>query len=155
MKPAWESIADRRPLLVVEDSDEDFDTLREAVQRAGLPHELRRATTGDGCLELLRGEADGSAPIRPALVLMDLSTPGTDGRDALAAIKADPALRDVPVVVVTTSANPKDLAFCYQAGVNAYHVKPVRYGDHLQVLIDVLSYWLGRVALPDAEGMIP
>lgn len=142
-----------RPVLVVEDSDEDFDTLCEAAERFGLASELRRATTGDGCLTLLRGE--GTAPVRPALVLMDLNTPGTDGREALAAIKADPVLRDVPVVVVTTSANPKDLAFCYRAGANAYHVKPVRYRDHLQVLLDVLGYWLGRVALPEGEGTRP
>lgn len=139
-----------RPVLVVEDSDEDFDTLCEAAERFGLSYPLRRATTGDDCLTLLRGEE--TAPMRPALVLMDLNTAGTDGREALAAIKADPVLRDVPVVVVTTSANPKDLAFCYRAGANAYHVKPVRYGDHLQVLLDVLGYWLGRVALPEGEG---
>lgn len=142
-----------RPVLVVEDSDEDFDTLCEAVERSGLVYPLCRATTGEGCLTLLRGE--GVAAIRPALVLMDLNTPGTDGREVLAAIKADPALRDLPVVVVTTSANPKDLAFCYHAGANAYHVKPVRYGDHLQVLRDVLGYWLGCVALPDGEGTRP
>lgn len=102
---------------------------------------------------LLRGE--GTAPIRPALVLMDLNTPGTDGRETLAVIKADPLLRDLPVVVVTTSANPKDLAFCYHAGANAYHVKPVRYGEHVQVLVDVLGYWLGHVALPDGKGAGP
>ena len=60
-------------------------------------------------------------------------------------------LRHLPVVVLTTSANPRDLAFCYHAGANAYHVKPIRYADHIQVLLDVFTYWLGTVALPDQE----
>jgi CheY-like chemotaxis protein len=144
--PAWEPFT-ARPVLVVEDSDEDFDTLGEAAQRAGVMHELRRAPTSDVCLTLLRGE--GVARIHPALVLMDLNTPGTDGREALVAIKADPLLRALPVVVITTSSNPKDLAFCYQAGANAYHVKPVRYVDHIEVLLDVFAYWLTCVAHPD------
>lgn len=146
MIPAWEPFTDR-PVLVVEDSDEDFDTLGEAAQRAGVVHELRRATTGDVCLTLLRGE--GVARIHPVLVLMDLNTPGTDGREALVVIKADPLLRALPVVVITTSSNPKDLAFCYRAGANAYHVKPVRYVEHLEVLLDVFTYWLTCVAHPD------
>lgn len=146
MIPAWESFVDR-PVLVVEDSDEDFDTLGEAARRAGVVHQLRRTTTGDGCLTLLRGE--GVARIHPALVLMDLNTPGTDGREALVVIKADPVLRAVPVVVVSTSSNPKDLAFCYRAGANAYHVKPLRYVDHLEVLLDVFAYWLTCAAHPD------
>lgn len=135
-----------RQVVVVEDSDEDFETVTEAVRKTGLAAELRRVTTGDECLALLR-----AAAARPAVVLMDLNTPGTDGREALAAIKADPALRSTPVVVLTTSANPKDLDFCYQAGVNAYHVKPVRYPDHLQTIIDILGYWLDRVTLPTGE----
>lgn len=132
------------PIVIVEDSDEDFDTVTEAVRKSGVVAEVRRAKTGDECLELLRG----AAAVRPAVVLMDLNTPGTDGREALAAIKADPALKAYPVVVFSTSADPRDLASCYAAGANAYHVKPVRYPDHLQAVIDLLTYWLGRVALP-------
>ncbi len=149
---AAEQLMDR-PVLVVEDSDEDFDTFRDAAQQAGLSHVVHRAMNGDGCLGLLRGD-EGPA-IRPALVLMDLNTYGTDGRETLAAIKGDPLLCELPVVVVTTSSNPKDLAFCYRAGANAYHVKPVRYGDHLQVLLEVLTYWLERVVLPDGRGAAP
>jgi CheY-like chemotaxis protein len=145
MTPTREPLADR-PVLVVEDSDEDFETLGEAARRAGVVHELCRATSGDVCLMLLRGE--GATRIQPALVLMDLNTPGIDGRDVLVGIKADPVLRVLPVVVITTSSNPKDLAFCYRAGANAYHVKPMRYVDHLELLLDVFAYWLTCVALP-------
>ena len=138
-------------IVIVEDSDEDFDTFQHAIKKAGIVAEVTRATTGDGCLDLLRG----AAAIRPAVVLMDLNTAGTDGREALALIKADPALKIYPVVVLSTSSNPKDVAFCYAAGANAYHVKPVLYPDHLQVVIDLLTYWLGRVARLDPEGTTP
>jgi CheY-like chemotaxis protein len=135
-----------RPLLVLEDSDDDFDTLEEARRAAGLRNEVRRAITGEACLELLR---DGS--VWPAVVLLDLNTPGLDGRATLQEIKQDPALRSLPVVVFTTSSNPRDLAFCYGAGANAYHVKPVRYPEHLQVVRALLGYWLGPVTLPGRE----
>jgi CheY-like chemotaxis protein len=140
-------------ILVVEDSDEDFDTLREALERAARPGEVRRATTGGGCLSLLRD--DGGKPLRPAFVLMDLNTPGLDGREALKEIKADARLRALPVVVFSTSASPSDLEFCYRSGANAYHVKPTRYTDHLNVLHELLSYWLAYVALPDLDEVAP
>ncbi len=133
------------PIIIVEDSDEDFDTVVQAVRKAGIVAEVQRATTGGECLDLLRG----ASAIRPAVVLMDLNTPGTDGREALAAIKGDDALKLFPIVVFSTSADPRDVVYCYVAGANAYHVKPVRYPDHLQLVIDILTYWLGRVALPD------
>ena len=75
---------------------------------------------------------------------MDLNTPCDDGRAALGAIKGDDAQKLYPVVVFSTLAAPRNLA----AGANAYHVKPVRYPDHLQLVIALLTYWLGRVARP-------
>jgi CheY-like chemotaxis protein len=138
-------------LVIVEDSDEDFDTVCEAVKRSGVAVDVQRATTGGGGLRLLRELAAD----RPVLVFMDLNTPGTDGREALVAIKADPTLKAIPVVVFSTSANPKDVGFCYAAGANAYHVKPVQYPDHLQLVIDLVGYWFGRVVLPAIGGTNP
>lgn len=135
-----------RIVLVLEDSDEDFNTLEEAAKRAGIAGCVRRAVTGDACLDLLQG--NGHTPLRPSVVLLDLNTPGMDGREALVAIRANPALRDLPIVVLSTSANPRDLAHCYGHGANAYHLKPVRYTDHLQMLSEVFSYWLTSVVLP-------
>ena len=135
-----------RAILVVEDSDEDFDTFLVAAKAAGLTHQILRATSGDSCLKMLRADAHGTNG-RPALVLMDLNTPGTDGRDALQSIKADPLLKQLPVVMFSTSANVRDLEFCYAAGANAYHVKPLKYEDHLHLLHCVLGYWFGSVVL--------
>ena len=131
--------------LLVEDSDEDADTVVEALRRCGIAGRIERVTNGDECLALLRGM---SAMHPPSLVLMDLSTPGTDGRDALRQIKEDSKLKSIPVVVTSASANPRDLEFCYSAGANAYHVKPVSHPHHLDAMTRLLQYWLGAVTLP-------
>ena len=142
---------DIRHIVLVEDSTDDHDTVREAVQLFGLPMRLSRVRTGDECMALLR-QTDRE---RPALVMMDLNTASTDGREALRLIKADPLLQAIPVVVVTASANPRDVDFCYQCGANAYHVKPVRYPEHLQMLAGLLKYWLVDVTTPTAPATSP
>lgn len=134
--------------VVVEDSDEDFDTLAEAAREAGVAQTMVRVGTGGECLALLRGQrVDALAPwpVLPTLILMDLNSHGVDGREALVAIKSEPRLKHILVVVLTTSANPKDVAFCYQAGANAYHVKPVRYDQYRLLLSGLLQYWLNAV----------
>ena len=144
-------------LVVVEDLDEDFDTLVEAAREAGITQTIHRVDTGGDCLALLRGQRiDALAPwpALPALILMDLNSHGIDGREALVTIKSEPRLKDIPVVVLTTSANPKDVAFCYQAGANAYHVKPVRYDQYRLLLIGLLQYWLNAVIPLDATAKV-
>ncbi len=136
-----------RHILVVEDCDEDFDTVLDAARLAGLPHSIVRARTGDEGLRLLRAASRGREAL-PLMVLLDLNTPNDDGREALRSIRNDDALHILPLVVLSASANPRDLLFCYAGGANAYHVKPVDHARHLQVLQLIFSYWLGSVALP-------
>jgi CheY-like chemotaxis protein len=133
------------PILVVEDSDEDFDTLLDAAAAAGVTRTIVRAASGGNCLAILRGEVEFLLSQLPALILMDLNSHGVDGREALVAIKTDDSLKEIPMVVLTTSANPKDVAFCFQAGANAYHVKPVRHDEYLKLLGSLLHYWLDSV----------
>lgn len=140
---------DSLQIVLVEDSDEDHDTVLEALRQSGLPACLQRVCNGDQCLALLRRAGAG----RPALVLMDLNTSSIDGREALRQIKADPMLNVIPVVVVTTSANPRDVNDCYQCGANAYHVKPFNYLDHLQMLTALFDYWLVKVTRPATPGL--
>lgn len=136
-------IPDLPRLLLVEDSDEDAATIREALERSGILASLQRVMTGDGCMDALR---DAASP--PALVIMDLNTPGMDGREALTLIKSDKLLKNLPVIVVSTSGNPRDVDFCYAAGANAYHVKPVKYPEHLNNMTKLIIYWLGNATLP-------
>lgn len=140
-----------RQIVVVEDADEDFDTIQDAARRGGVLHPIVRARSGAECLRLLRDmQGSRSSPSMPLtmLVLLDLNTPGDDGRDVLREVRSDDALRTVPVVVLSASANARDLQFCYANGANAYHVKPVDHGLHLKVLQDIFAYWLGSVVLP-------
>ena len=135
------------PILVLEDCDDDFDTVRQAALSAGVPNPLCRAESGAQCLRLLRERVFKREPA-PALLLLDLNTPGDDGRDTLREIRADQTLAALPLVVLSASANPRDLQFCYRGGANAYHVKPVDHAAHLRVLQQIFAYWLGPVVLP-------
>lgn len=152
MQRSFINSADRPLCLLVEDSDEDADTVSEAFRVSGVPGQLRRVTNGDECLALLR-VVQATRP--PALILMDLNMPGTDGREVLRQIKDDATLKIIPVVVTSTSADPRDLTFCYRAGANAYHVKPIRHAHHCGAMIVLLQYWLGAVVSPTSAMLSP
>ena len=134
-------------VLVVEDSDEDFETVLDASRLANVINEIRRATSGDECLQHLADLEYKRLPL-PILVLLDLNTPKGDGRDALRGIMRNEQLRAMPLVVISASANSRDVSFCYDHGANAYHLKPVSHPEHLQILKNIFSYWLTCVILP-------
>jgi CheY-like chemotaxis protein len=140
----------RAPATVLSAEDDgDFRLLvSRAVKRSGLAMDLRFVDDGEQLLEYLerRGAfaSDADAP-RPSLILLDLNLPRIDGRDALRAIKADPALRAIPVVVFTTSNAAEDVSLCYALGANAFMRKPM----DMPALVDLVSttgrYWLELV----------
>lgn len=139
-------------VLLIEDSDEDVEATMRGLRREGLHIVFHRCTTGDQALDYLyrRGRyVDGTASPRPSLVLLDLNLPGTDGRALLAVIKDDEDLKSIPVIVLTTSSNPKDIAACYRRGANSYLVKPVDYGRFKQALQTMIDYWFQTATLPD------
>jgi CheY-like chemotaxis protein len=140
-------------LLLIEDSDEDVAATMRGLRREGLQFVFHRCTTGDQALDFLyrRGRyADSVTSPRPSLILLDLNLPGTDGRALLAVIKDDEDLKSIPVVVLTTSSNPKDIAACYRHGANSYQVKPVDYGRFKQALQTMIDYWFQIATLPEA-----
>lgn len=134
-------------ILVLEDCDGDYETVLDAARHCGLAHEFCRVTSGDQCLVQLMVSKDKPQDL-PALIVLDLNTPKDDGRHALMTIKRNTRLRGIPLVVLSTSSNPRDLAFCYDHGANAYHVKPVNHATHMQVVKDLLAYWLTKASLP-------
>lgn len=144
---------DTLPLLVVEDSDEDYTALRWALRKVGVDRPVHRCPTGADLLDYLRragpyAPGTGDAPA-PALILLDLNLGADDGREVLAALKADAALRHIPVVVWTTSAHPADVDHCYAHGASGYATKPVDVAQLVASLRDVTRYWFGCVILPD------
>src|SRR5215207_6278628 len=111
------------PILLVEDSPEDCTATVRALQRSGLKNTIIHCATGDDALDYLyeRGAyAEPGKAARPSLILLDLNLPGTDGREVLEQVKSDELLRQIPVVVLTTSVDDRDIKSCYKAGANSY-----------------------------------
>jgi two-component system response regulator len=138
------------PILLVEDSPEDFETTRRAFRRAGLRNPMLHCSTGDDALDFLhqRGRYTAATAPRPGIILLDLNLPGTDGRAVLAEIKAAAGLSEIPVVVLTTSADHRDVEACYQAGANSYVQKPVNLDAFMVAIQRLHDYWFDVVILP-------
>lgn len=138
-------------ILVADDDEDDRLMARDALDEAGLPHELRFVEDGEELLDYLRGRGryaePGSAP-RPGLILLDLNMPRKDGREALAEIKGDPDLRKIPVVVLTTSRTDEDVERTYQLGGNSFIVKPVSFESLVEIMKTLGRYWFRVVELP-------
>jgi CheY-like chemotaxis protein len=139
------------PILLVEDSPEDYETTRRAFRRAQFENPLYRCASGDEALDFLHRRGPYAAPAaapRPGIILLDLNLPGTDGRAVLAEIKADERLREIPVVVLTTSADERDVQACYRAGAASYIQKPVDAAAFMRAIERLNHYWFEVVILP-------
>ncbi|BAY08648.1 response regulator [Calothrix sp. NIES-2098] len=133
------------PLLVVEDSNEDFRMLQRLMRRMAVQNPIYRCTNGDEVLDLLyknSSNENSSAALRPSVILLDLNLPGIDGRDILERLKQDTTFKEIPIVVFTTSSNPRDIELCYQKGANGYLVKPMDAQGLQKTIQAFVDYWL-------------
>jgi CheY-like chemotaxis protein len=140
-----------RPLLIIEDSDEDFEALSRMMTQQEIVNPVYRCVDGEEALEFLYRQGaynDSNLYPRPSLIVLDLNLPGTDGREVLAELKQDKHLKTIPVVIFTTSSNPKDVEGCYQYGVNGYLIKPMDTQRLRQLVKIFLDYWFEAVTLP-------
>jgi CheY-like chemotaxis protein len=141
-------------LLVIEDSDEDFEALSRIInQVCTFSIAVHRCISGDDALDFLNQAAtyhDLSDASKPGLILLDLNLPGTDGREVLSTIKQSQSLKKIPVVVLSTSSNPKDIEDCYQSGVSSYILKPMNINELKESIRIMLDYWFKATVLPDA-----
>ena len=138
-------------LLLAEDDPDDRLLTRQALEKSRLANDLRCVEDGEELLDYLRRRgkyADPKESPRPGLVLLDLNMPRKDGREALREIKSDPKLRDIPVVVLTTSKAEEDIARSYNLGVNSYITKPVKFSALVEVMRALGKYWFEIVELP-------
>lgn len=131
-------------VLLVEDNPADIVLTEEAFALGASPSTLRSASDGEEALTVLRGPAGEL----PDLILMDVNMPRLGGLETLAQLKADPDLRHIPVVMLTTSSDPRDIDQAYALGANAFVTKPVNLPDFLQVVEQLLSFWSSLATLP-------
>jgi two-component system, chemotaxis family, response regulator Rcp1 len=139
-------------ILLVDDNPADVRLVREALAEGEVPAELHWAASGEEALDFLRHAGKHTAQAAPDLVLLDLNLPGLNGHEVLAEIKRDPALLRIPVVVLTSSANPADVLAAYGAHANAYLVKPQDYEEFLSLVGSIRNHWLTTVMLPSQAG---
>ena len=134
-----------KDILLVEDNPDDVELTRLAFEEANVANQLIVAADGAEALDYLfaRGRHAGrNAADLPSIVMLDLNLPKVDGREVLQAIRANPATRDLPVIVLTTSAEPFDVEASYALGVNSYIQKPVDFEQFVWAVRQVGLYWL-------------
>jgi CheY-like chemotaxis protein len=131
-------------VLLVEDDDADAMLIEEALVDRGMARSVQRATDGVAALAYLRDDDSR----RPDLIVLDLNMPRMNGRELLAVLKGDPVLSCVPVVVLTTSAAPDDVAGAYREHANAYVTKPVNLDDFIKAVQSIDAFFLDTVTKP-------
>lgn len=135
-------------ILMVEDNPADVRLTREAFKDAKVLNHMNVVVDGEEAMAFLRQEGKYADAPRPELILLDLNLPKKDGREVLAEIKKDPELKRIPIVVLTTSDDEKDVFKAYDLHVNAYVKKPVDLHQFMKVVEAVEDFWLTVVRLP-------
>jgi CheY-like chemotaxis protein len=141
----------RRVILMADDDAEDRQLVADALREGGFDHDLRCVRDGVELFDYLRRTGafaePGCAP-RPDIILLDFKMPRKDGREVLAEIKADPQLRRIPVIALTTSNAEDDIGFSYDFGGNSYVSKPTSFREWVEIVRILSDYWFRVVELP-------
>jgi CheY-like chemotaxis protein len=145
--------AGRTPItiLLADDDEEDRLMTKEALTESRLANDVRFVADGEELTDYLFGRggyADPADAPTPGLILLDLNMPKKDGREVLAEIKSEPRLRQIPVVVLTTSKTEEDIVRSYELGVNSFITKPVTFEGLVAAMTVFTQYWFEIVALP-------
>lgn len=135
-------------ILLVEDSPSDAMIAQKALQHAKVLNRLHIAEDGVAALDFLHRRGKYSDAPRPDLILLDLNLPKLSGSEVLAAIKSDPGLKLIPVVILTTSEDEVDIAKSYALHANCYITKPVDFGRFTEVVRQIQEFWFAVVTLP-------
>jgi two-component system response regulator len=144
---------DARPIVILMADDDADDRMltKEALDESRVLNDLRFVENGEELLDYLTGRGNYSDPEsapRPSLILLDLNMPRKDGREALAEIKADPNLRRIPIVVMTTSQAEEDIFRSYDLGASSFITKPVTFDRLVELMKALGNYWIEFVELP-------
>jgi two-component system, chemotaxis family, response regulator Rcp1 len=136
-------------ILLVEDNPADARLVREALKEAQIPVQLCVASDGADALDFVLRRGPHSRAPRPDLILLDLNLPKRNGSEVLRLLKADPDLRRIPVIVMTTSRAEQDIRGAYDLNANCYIEKPVELDRFLEVLKSIEDFWLRTATLPN------
>src|ERR1700722_17291319 len=151
----WQLLTQSQAILLVEDNEDDYEATCRAFKKANLVNPIVWRRSGQDALDFLRHEGahkDASGSPRPGLILLDLNMPGMDGRKTLEIIKQDEALKRIPVIILTTSADERDIQYCYQTGANTYVQKPVSFEGLIEAIRRLKEYWFEIALLPKKTG---
>jgi two-component system response regulator len=143
-------------LLLIEDNPDDVELTRRAFARINITNQLVVITDGEAALDYLLGtgaHAGREPRDLPSAVLLDLKLPKISGLDVLRRIRAEEATKRVPVIILTTSREPRDIATSYDLGANSYIRKPVDFGQFVEAARQLVLYWLGLNELPPASAV--
>jgi CheY-like chemotaxis protein len=135
-------------VLLVEDDEGDVLMTREAFEHYKIRNTLHVVTDGEQAIQFVRQEGEFAAAPRPGLIMLDLNLPRRDGLEVLAEIKADPGLRVIPVVILTTSQAEEDIVRSYALHANAYVTKPVDFERFIEVIRQIDNFFITVVKLP-------
>ncbi len=135
-------------IFLVEDNKADVRLIQEALKNSSVSHQVVTVRNGVDAMAYLRREGEYAEALRPDLILLDLNLPRKDGREVLAEIKADPQLKRIPVVVLTTSRNEEDIAQSYELHVNCYITKSRNLSELFKIVKGIEEFWLETVTLP-------
>jgi CheY-like chemotaxis protein len=135
-------------VLLVEDSPEDVLLTRESLKEAKVANELLVVDDGESALDFVRRRGEYEDAPRPDVIILDLNLPRKDGREVLLELKEDPELKQIPVVVLTTSTSDEDVMSSYKHHANAFVRKPVNLDRFLEITAVIDDFWLGIVTLP-------
>ena len=139
------------PLLVVEDNNADFRVLKRLMRQMDVHSPIYRCQTGDEALAMMYKTGryqNAEAIARPAIIMLDLNLPGTDGRAVLSRLKQDQEFTKIPIIVFTTSTARDDIEYCYRQGANGYMVKPLGIPELKRMIQAFVDYWLGANTSP-------
>lgn len=135
-------------ILLIEDNDGDMLLTQEALQEVSFQHRLHRVKNGEEALDFLHKRGDFVQAPTPHLILLDLNLPKMDGRQLLAKIKHNEETKKIPVIVLTTSKDEKDIATVYAQHGNAYLIKPIDFGEFTEVMRSLKDFWFDRLVFP-------
>ena len=135
-------------ILLIEDNPDHVELIDKALRGNNLLNEVHVVVSGEEAIDFLHQRGGYANVARPGLILLDVKLPGMDGIECLRRIKADPNLKSIPVVMLTTSAGEKEIVESYNCGANSYVVKPVEFEQFVKVIKDLKLYWVLVNSLP-------